>query len=138
MSSGRGTVVASFLAVRPSGYPFRVLRTSGDRVEALKRPGDADLWINGGYFCLRKEVFGVLEPGDELVDQPFARLMARRQLHASRHNGFWAPVDTLRDLEQLERLAVSSRAPWAIWNGGRVNGGRAEAPGPPTTVEQRR
>ena len=108
--------VATFLAVRPSEYPFRVLRTDGsDRVQALVRPADADLWINGGYFILRQEVFDSIEPGDELVEAPFARLMAAGRLRATRYEGFWAPFDTLRDLEHLEALAAGGRAPWAPW-----------------------
>jgi glucose-1-phosphate cytidylyltransferase len=108
--------VASFLSVRPSGYPFRVLRTDGrDRVEALLRPGDADLWINGGYFMLRREVFDVMEPGDELVEAPFERLIAAGRLHAVRYEGFWGPLDTLRDLEHLETLAATGQAPWMAW-----------------------
>ncbi len=105
--------VASFLAVRPADYPFRVVRTSApDRVAALLRPDDADLWINGGYFVLRSEIFSSIEPGDELVEAPFARLIARRRLRAARYEGFWGPLDTLRDLERLEALVADDRAPW--------------------------
>jgi glucose-1-phosphate cytidylyltransferase len=108
--------VASFLAIRPSGYPFRVLRTDGqDRVEALLRAGEADIWINGGYFMLRRAIFDVLEPGDELVEAPFARLIAAERLDAVRYEGFWGPLDTLRDLELLEGLAAGGRTPWTPW-----------------------
>lgn len=108
--------VASFLAIRPSGYPFRVLRTDAhDRVEALLRAGDADIWINGGYFMLRRAIFDVLEPGDELVEAPFARLIAAGQLDAVHYEGFWGPLDTLRDLELLEGLAAGGRTPWTPW-----------------------
>jgi len=106
--------VATFLAVRPSGYPFRVLRTDGDLVTGVLPPAEADLWINGGYFVLRREIFDVIEPGDELVEQPFARLIATDRLHASRHEGFWAPLDTLRDLEHLQELAVAGTPPWLL------------------------
>jgi glucose-1-phosphate cytidylyltransferase len=108
--------VASFLAVRPTNYPFRVLRTGAyERVEALLRPSDADLWINGGYFVLRREVFDAMEPGDELVEAPFARLIATGRLRATRYEGFWGPLDTLRDLEHLEALAADGTAPWTVW-----------------------
>jgi glucose-1-phosphate cytidylyltransferase len=105
--------VASFLAVRPTSYPFRVLETGEhDRVRALLRVADSDIWINGGYFMLRREIFDVLKPGDELVDAPFARLIAAGRLHAEQYAGFWGPLDTLRDLEMLETLAAGGRAPW--------------------------
>ena len=105
--------VASFLAVRPSSYPFRVLKTDErDRVHALLRVADSDIWINGGYFMLRREIFDVMEPGDELVEAPFTRLIAAGRLHAEQYDGFWGPLDTLRDLEELEALAAGGRAPW--------------------------
>jgi glucose-1-phosphate cytidylyltransferase len=107
--------VASLLSVRPASYPFRVLRASGDRVEALLRPGDADLWINGGYFCLRAGIFDVLRAGEELVEQPFARLAASGQLLATRYSGFWGPLDTLRDFEHLAALVETGEAPWQVW-----------------------
>jgi glucose-1-phosphate cytidylyltransferase len=104
---------ASFLAVRPTEYPFRVLRIEHPgRVGALLRPADAELWINGGYFILRNDLFDSIEPGDELVERPFARLIAAGRLHATRYEGFWAPLDTLRDLERLEVLAATGQSPW--------------------------
>ncbi len=121
---------ASFLAVRPSAYPFRVLRTRGDRAEAVLHPDEANLWINGGYFLLRSQIFDVLEPGDELVEAPFERLITARRLHATRYEGFWAPLDTLRDLERLERLSAGPATPWAAWTrGGGVNDGSASSAG---------
>ena len=108
--------VASFLSVKPVIYPFRVLDADGDgNVRQLLRPGDADLWINGGYFLLREEIFDVLRPGDELVEAPFRALIAAGRLRSTRYEGFWAPMDTLRDLEGLEVLARSGTPPWAVW-----------------------
>ena len=80
----------------------------------LLRPGDADLWINGGYFVLRREIFDVMEPGDELVEAPFRRLIEAGRLRAARYEGFWGPLDTLRDLEHLQSLAIAGHAPWEI------------------------
>ena len=108
------TATASFLAVRPSAYPFNIVHSDeADRITQLLHPDHSDLWINGGYFILRQAVFDVMEPGDELVEAPFARLIAAGRLHASRYEGFWGPLDTLRDLEHLEALSASGRAPWA-------------------------
>jgi glucose-1-phosphate cytidylyltransferase len=119
--------IASFIAVRPVAYPFRVLRTAErDRVGALLRPEDADLWINGGYLMLRQEVFAAMEPDEELVEAPFGRLMNAGRLRTVRYEGFWAPLDTLRDLEHLEELAARGRMPWAVWQ---PDGGDEAAPG---------
>ena len=108
--------VASFLAVRPADYPFRVVRTSApDRVAALLRPDDADLWINGGYFAFRTEIFDYMREGEELVEEPFRRLIEAHQLVAYRYDGFWAPMDTLKDKHSLEALEAAGRPPWAVW-----------------------
>jgi glucose-1-phosphate cytidylyltransferase len=125
-----GDAVAQFLAVRPSGYPFRVLRTSGNHVAALLKPGDADLWINGGYFCLRPEAIDYIEPGDDIVERPFKAIAEIGRLSAIRYGGFWGPLDTLRDLEQLESLAATGTAPWAVWQRDQGNGHRRERDAP--------
>jgi len=107
---------ASFLAVRPSVYPIRIVDAdAASRVTRLLHPADADIWINGGYFILRDEIFSVLQPGDELVEQPFARLVEQGRLRATKYEGFWGPLDTLRDLEHLQSLAVAKQAPWMAW-----------------------
>ena len=99
--------------MRASVYPFRLLDTDDDgRVRALQRPDSADLWINGGYFVFRQAVFDAIQPGDELVDAPFQRLAQAGQLRTVRYDGFWAPMDTLRDVEALESLARNGRPPW--------------------------
>ncbi len=107
---------ASFLSVRPTGYGFRaVTMDRSGYVTALRDPARADIWINGGYFILRPEVFEVMRPGEELVEAPFARLAADGRLATVRYDGFWAPVDTLRDVQRLEDLAESGTAPWMVW-----------------------
>jgi len=110
----RTDATASFLSVRPSGYGFTTVQmTPGGTVTALRDATDADLWINGGYFMLRPAVFEVMRPGEELVEEPFTRLAATGRLATVRHDGFWAPVDTLRDVQRLEGLAARGRPPWA-------------------------
>ena len=86
------TATATFLAVRPANYQFSIVETNGNRrVTRLVRPLDSDFWINGGYFTLRKEVFDVIEPGDELVEAPFGRLIDAGALHATRYEGTTRP-----------------------------------------------
>jgi glucose-1-phosphate cytidylyltransferase len=111
----RRNMVASFLAVRPS-YPVEIVAPADDGVvRSLEPMQDSDLWINGGYFVLRQSVFDVMEPGDELVVQPFQRLIARQQLLAYPYLGFWAPMDTLREHQKLHEMYQSGQAPWAVW-----------------------
>ncbi len=107
--------VASFLAVRPT-YTFHVaLFEQGHRVRGMQSVSEADLWINGGYFVLRREIFDYMEPGDELVEAPFQRLIAENSLLGYRHTGFWAPMDTLKDRQDINKLFESGQRPWAVW-----------------------
>lgn len=107
---------AIFLAVRPT-YPFHIVSFDEERVTALTSVGDSDLRINGGYFVFRHDIFHYLDEGDELVEEPFRRLIDKDQLIAHRHDGFWAPMDTLKDRQMLEAYAETGRPPWAVWLG---------------------
>ncbi|HTS14912.1 MAG TPA: sugar phosphate nucleotidyltransferase [Candidatus Sulfotelmatobacter sp.] len=107
---------ASFLSVRPTGYGFNAVTIDPDgHVTAFQDPMRADIWINGGYFILRPDVFAAMQPGEELVEAPFARLAATGHLATVRYDGFWAPVDTLRDVQRLEEMAEMGTAPWMLW-----------------------
>lgn len=72
--------------------------------------------INGGYFVLRREIFEVLEEGEELVEEPFQRLIERGQLAAYAYDGFWVPADTMKERLWLEQLYNSGFRPWAVWD----------------------
>jgi glucose-1-phosphate cytidylyltransferase len=63
----------------------------------------------------RREIFDYLRPGEELVEEPFARLIADDQLTAVQYRGFWAPMDTLKDVQNLESMYEGGRPPWAVW-----------------------
>jgi len=63
----------------------------------------------------RNEIFRYLRDGDELVDEPFQRLIADRQLVAYRHDGFWAAMDTFKERQQLEDMYARGNAPWEVW-----------------------
>lgn len=108
--------LATVTAVTPPGR-FGALRRDGDRVDAFleKPPGDGGT-INGGFFVLSPRVLDRI-PGDATVweDAPLASLAAEDQLRAYDHRGFWQPMDTLRDREQLERMWATGRAPWRTW-----------------------
>ena len=76
---------------------------------------DSDLWINGGHFILRPSVFDYMQPGEELVERPFERMIEAGQLITYRHDGFWAPMDTLKDMQELEALYERGDPPWTLW-----------------------
>ncbi|MGD9798764.1 MAG: glucose-1-phosphate cytidylyltransferase, partial [Acidimicrobiia bacterium] len=74
-----------------------------------------DMWINGGFFVLRQSIFDVMEPGDELVVQPFQRLIKERKLSTFRHTGFWAPMDSLKEKSMLDDMYFRGERPWCLW-----------------------
>ncbi len=103
-----------FLCVPPS-QSFHVVTLDGDRAVDLRPADRAGILVNGGYFVFRDEIWDHIRPGEELVLEPFARLMARRRLLAHRHHGFWMGMDTFKDRQALDELHQSGRAPWEIW-----------------------
>jgi glucose-1-phosphate cytidylyltransferase len=105
--------IALFLCVRPTHQFHVVSLRDGNGVEAIRDVGDADLWINGGFFVLRPEVFDYLGPGDDLVGDAFSRLIAEDKVIAYPYKGFWAPMDTLKDKQTLETLLEEGDPPWA-------------------------
>lgn len=111
----RRKAVGMFLSVRPN-VSFHFVRRAGDgRVLSVENVAQADAWINGGYFVFSTEIFDHIEAGDDLVEAPFARLIDRGRLFSIEHDGFWRCVDTLKDLQALEELLKSGRAPWLPW-----------------------
>ena len=107
--------VASFLCVHPSSS-FHMVRFDADQnVTGIEELTKSDVWINGGFFVLRNDVFDHLLEGEDLVEEPFRRLIERGQLVAHRHEGFWAPMDTLKDKQQLESMLDRGNGPWRVW-----------------------
>lgn len=106
--------VASFISVRP---PFNFHLVEFDDhgvVERLRANTESDTWINGGYFIFRKEIFDYIRDGEELVLEPFNRLIAAGQLYAYKYEGFWRAMDTLRDRQVLEEMAERGNMPWRL------------------------
>jgi glucose-1-phosphate cytidylyltransferase len=107
--------IAAFVSVRPN-YTFHMVSTDGhDTVSSIRHVRESDVWINGGYFILRREIFDYIRPGEELVEAPFQRLVEEGQLLTYRYEGFWEPMDTLKEMQHLEALYQSGRPPWAVW-----------------------
>ena len=81
---------------------------------ALRPTHGANLWINGGYFIFRSQIFDYLREGEEMVEEPFRRLIEADQLLAFKHEGFWRPMDTLKDKEVLEDMVEQGTMPWRL------------------------
>jgi glucose-1-phosphate cytidylyltransferase len=107
--------VASFLAVRPTfSYHFVNLDEAGS-VRDIQDAKQADLRINGGFFAMRREVFNYIKAGEDLVPDPFRRILTAGKLMAYRYDGFWASMDTFKDREVLQELHDNEQAPWQVW-----------------------
>jgi glucose-1-phosphate cytidylyltransferase len=103
---------ACFLAVRPPlTYHLADIADDG-RVREFRTSDTSNIWINGGYFLFRPEVFDFMREGEELVLEPFRRLIAADKLMAYKHEGFWRSMDTLRDWQALEDMVEKGDMPW--------------------------
>ena len=109
--------LATLTAIHPPER-FGVLNISGDYVSEFheKHRGDSS-WINGGFFVFEPEVFDYLQDGDMTILErgPLETLSKEQKLTAFKHNGFWFPMDTLRDKRHLENLWNIKKAPWKVW-----------------------
>ncbi len=94
-----------------------------DRVAALLRPDDADLWINGGYFILRSEIFDTWRRATSSSRHPSPAPDRGRRPAGDSLRGLLGTVDTLRDVEPLEALVAGGRAPWTVWPTGSTDAG---------------
>lgn len=104
--------VACFLAVPPSFSLHLVHMNNEGAVEDIVPSQRAGLWINGGYFIFRKQIFEYMKEGEELVEAPFHRLIEANELLAFQHQGFWRAMDTLKDRQVLEELVEQGKRPW--------------------------
>ncbi len=109
--------LATLTAVHPPAR-FGCLELDGERVSAFaEKPQTSEGWINGGFFVFEPQVFDYLEGDDCMLEKtPLERLARDGQLVAYKHDGFWQPMDTLRDKQFLEELWNSNNAPWKVWN----------------------
>lgn len=109
-------VAGSMLVVKPQESFHVVHLGDNDRVTALESAAKLPLWINGGFFVLRQEIFDYLREGDDLVTDGCRRAAERGRLLAIPHEGFWAPMDTLKERALLESLLSQGASPWTLWD----------------------
>jgi glucose-1-phosphate cytidylyltransferase len=110
----RSGKVGCFIAVRPP-FNFHLAEfDEGGAVRRMRSSQEAEIWINGGYFVFSKKIFDYIRDGEELVLEPFNRLIAAEQLIAYRYEGFWRAMDTLRDRQILEDMVEKGNMPWRM------------------------
>jgi glucose-1-phosphate cytidylyltransferase len=107
--------IGSFVAVRPSQSFHLVSMGPDDLVGDIRHVSDSKVWINGGFFAFKRRIFDYIEEGEDLVQEPFERLIGLRELIAYRHEGFWACMDTFKDKQAFDDMHARSDTPWAVW-----------------------
>jgi glucose-1-phosphate cytidylyltransferase len=111
----RRDTIASFVSVKPSISYHIVAADPDGRVTAINDIACTPIRINGGYFIFKREIFNYIRDGEELVREPFHRLVNEGQLTAYEYDRFWMAMDTFKDRQQLEEIYAAGRAPWEIW-----------------------
>ncbi|MEX2156215.1 MAG: sugar phosphate nucleotidyltransferase [Gemmatimonadales bacterium] len=108
--------VASFVCVKPNlSYHAVSVRPDG-RVAEIKAITETNLRINGGYFFFKRDIFRYIEDGEDLVQEPFQRLIGEDQLLAYPYDGFLASMDTFKDKQRLDDMYARGNPPWQVWN----------------------
>lgn len=108
----------SFVTV-PAPYSFHLVQSDKEGLATgLELVTSSSLRINGGFFVFRQDVFDYMQPGEELVIEPFNRMIEKRQLIAHAYDGFWRAMDTFKDKMQLDELLTRGLGPWQVWQHG--------------------
>lgn len=111
----RSNAIASFAAVS-NAQSFHTVRLNPDGiVSQIGAITDQELLINGGYFIFKREIFDYIRDGEELVEEPFQRLIATHRLLGFRWQGFWRCMDTFKDKIAFDRMEGRDECPWMIW-----------------------
>ncbi len=111
----RQQATATFLCVKPRQSLHTVDVGPDGRVSRIEVMNHRQIWINGGFFVLRREIFDYIGNGEELVVEPFSRLIAAGRLSAMKYEGFWGCMDTYKEKQLLEDIYIRGEAPWVVW-----------------------
>jgi glucose-1-phosphate cytidylyltransferase len=107
--------VGSFLCVKPNLTCHFISLSPSGHVEEISDIHHSDIRINGGYFIFRRDIFQYIRDGEELLNEPFQRLVQKRVVMAYKYDGFWACMDTFKDKQLLDDLYARGNAPWEVW-----------------------
>jgi len=108
--------VAAFMSYQPNGSFHVVESKDNGMVSSIMPISNANLWLNTGYFIFKKSIFDHIQYGEELVMEPFQRLIKQQQLVTYKHQGFWQAMDTFKDKMLLDDLMTKGNPPWEVWN----------------------
>jgi glucose-1-phosphate cytidylyltransferase len=110
----RSNKVACFIAIHPPVSFHLAEFDERDAVRRLRSSQESEIWINGGYFIFRNAIFDYIRDGEELVLEPFSRLIEADRLMGYKYEGFWRAMDTLRDRQVLEEMVERGEMPWRV------------------------
>jgi glucose-1-phosphate cytidylyltransferase len=108
--------IGCLIAVKPAVVFHSVSIDKNGYVKRISQLNKTSLRINGGFFIFKKQIFDYIKPGEELVVEPFQRLIKKNELLAYKYDGFWASLDTYKDKQRLDELATRNAPFWEIWN----------------------
>ncbi len=106
---------ASFLAVKPSQSFHTVQCHEDGAVREIKAIHDTDVRMNAGFFVLQREIFDYIRPGEELVCEPFTRLLEEKRLFSHSYDGFFGCMDTFKEKQMLDDMYARGDTPWEVW-----------------------
>jgi len=108
--------IACFVSIKPKQSIHVIYFKNNDCVISNVRDMSlSDLWINGGFFIFKKEIFKYINEGEDLVCEPFQRLIDKGEIIAYKYDGFWACMDTFKDKQYLDDIYSRGEAPWEVW-----------------------
>jgi glucose-1-phosphate cytidylyltransferase len=104
-----------FICVKPSMSVHVVSLKNDNLIKEIKHVRDTDITINGGYFIFRNEIFKYIKDKEELVAEPFRRLIEEDQLIGYKYDKFWYCMDTFKEQQELNDMYEQGNAPWEVW-----------------------
>ena len=107
--------VAAFLCPRPNVSFHLVTTTENGQVKDIQDVIRSGFWINGGFFIFKKKIFDYIKPGEELVMEPFQRLIKEGQLATVKYEGFFVSMDTFKEKQTLDDMYSRGETPWEVW-----------------------
>ncbi len=110
---------AAFLSVQPRSSSLDTVQFGKDGlVKTIRTMKESNIWVNGGYFVLRKDIFRYMKHGEEIVYEPMQRMISENKVWSRQYDGFWQCMDTFKDKQILDELEASGAAPWCVWKSG--------------------
>jgi glucose-1-phosphate cytidylyltransferase len=106
---------ACFVCVKPAQTFHYVELNDEGTVTSIQDMTSTGLTVNGGFFIFKKKIFDYIQDGEELVHEPFERLIEENQLVAYQYDGFWKCMDTFKDKQMFDELYASGNCPWQVW-----------------------